>query len=254
MLSAMLPIFFYSALAALLASHPFWPTNGWREATPESQGLESGALADAFDFIREKRIAVHSFPIVRHGFVVLDASFYPDEPGAVHDLASVTKSVTSYTHPRPVEPCRSAECGGARILPERDAMFDDLLVNGDLLYPDTDDFTSVRFKIRIPWYRSLTASCVEGVEVSIDGTPISRGNTWLTLHGLKHSLDEVARLDEVLWYVLDTVDVHVRLPERLVLGTHEVAVVMRLRIPYSRDSYAQYAQCKKSLTLVARDW
>jgi hypothetical protein len=133
-------------------------------------------------------------------------------------------------------------------------MFDESIINGDLLYPDTDDFSSVRFKIRLPWYRSLTASCIEGVEVSIDGAVVSRGDTWLTLHGLDHNLDDVARLDEVLWYVLDTADVHIRTPKPLVLGAHEVKVVMRVRIPYSRDSYAQYAQCKKGLTLVGRDW
>jgi hypothetical protein len=133
-------------------------------------------------------------------------------------------------------------------------MFDESMINGDLLYPDTDDFSSVRFKIRLPWYRSLTASCVEAVEVSVDGTTASRDDISLTLYGLRHTLDEAARLDTVLWYVLDTADVHIRTRKPLGLGAHDVGVVMRLRIPYSRESFAQVAKCKKKLTLVGRDW
>ena len=74
---------------------PYWPTDGWRAATPESQGLDSETLAKAFDFIRGNDINIHSMMIIRNGYVILDAYFYPYTPGTVHDLASVTKSVTS---------------------------------------------------------------------------------------------------------------------------------------------------------------
>jgi CubicO group peptidase (beta-lactamase class C family) len=66
----------------------------WHEAAPETQGVSSAALADAVTFARE-HLALHSLLIVRHGRIVLDAAFYPFTPGARHDFASVTKSVTS---------------------------------------------------------------------------------------------------------------------------------------------------------------
>ncbi len=72
-----------------------WPTQGWKTATPESQGLDSEELVKAFDFIRENDINIHSMMIIRNGYLVLDAYFYPYALGTVHDLASVTKSVTS---------------------------------------------------------------------------------------------------------------------------------------------------------------
>jgi CubicO group peptidase (beta-lactamase class C family) len=72
-----------------------WPNNGWRDSTPESQGLSSTILADALSDARERGIPVHSVLVVRHGVVVLDASFYPFTPGSRHDIASITKSVTS---------------------------------------------------------------------------------------------------------------------------------------------------------------
>jgi CubicO group peptidase (beta-lactamase class C family) len=47
------------------------------------------------EYIRQHNINIHSLLIVRNGYVVLDAYFYPYQENSVHDLASVTKSVTT---------------------------------------------------------------------------------------------------------------------------------------------------------------
>lgn len=47
------------------------------------------------DFARARRIPVHSVQIVRAGKLALDAYFYPYDGTTRHDVASVTKSVTS---------------------------------------------------------------------------------------------------------------------------------------------------------------
>src|SRR6267143_3115011 len=67
----------------------------WLTDTPEEVGFDSAPLAEMFDFVRERRIPVHSVQIVRHGRLVLDAYFYPYSAGIRHDVASVTKSITS---------------------------------------------------------------------------------------------------------------------------------------------------------------
>jgi CubicO group peptidase (beta-lactamase class C family) len=72
-----------------------WPTYGWTTSTPEAQGLDSEALADAMDTIHARRLPVHSLLIVRHGKLVLDAYFHPFGDNQLHDVASVTKSVVS---------------------------------------------------------------------------------------------------------------------------------------------------------------
>jgi CubicO group peptidase (beta-lactamase class C family) len=85
-------------LAALLpaaSGQTYYPDAQWRTATPESQGLDSAALADAIHQIREKGLGVHSLLVIRHGYVVADASFYPYDGKSPHDLASVTKTITS---------------------------------------------------------------------------------------------------------------------------------------------------------------
>jgi CubicO group peptidase (beta-lactamase class C family) len=72
-----------------------WPTAGWTSATPESEGLDSRKLADGLLAIRDRGLAIHSLTLVRHGHLLVDASFYPYDGSTIHDLASVTKSVTT---------------------------------------------------------------------------------------------------------------------------------------------------------------
>lgn len=57
--------------------------------------MDSKVLADAFDYIHQHQVPIHSLQIVRNGYLVLDAYFWPFQDGQLHDLASVTKSVTS---------------------------------------------------------------------------------------------------------------------------------------------------------------
>jgi CubicO group peptidase (beta-lactamase class C family) len=72
-----------------------WPTTGWLTATPESQGVDSNALATAIETIRARHRPVHSVLLERNGHIVLDATFFPFHSDETHDLASVTKSLIS---------------------------------------------------------------------------------------------------------------------------------------------------------------
>jgi len=83
-------------IAGLLPAAPiYWPGQRWRTAQPESQGLDSRALASAIDQVLQKHLGVHSLLVIRHGYVVVDADFYPYNSATPHDVASVTKSITS---------------------------------------------------------------------------------------------------------------------------------------------------------------
>ena len=75
----------------------YWPTEGWRTSTPEEQGLDSELLAEAMDYLQEQRgFNVHSLLVIRNGYMVTDAYFYPfAQSRSLHDLASATKSFTS---------------------------------------------------------------------------------------------------------------------------------------------------------------
>jgi CubicO group peptidase (beta-lactamase class C family) len=76
-------------------SSTYWPSEKWRTATPESQGIDSQKLATAIDQVLDQHLGVHSLLVIRHGYAVVDATFYPYDGTTPHDLASVTKTVTS---------------------------------------------------------------------------------------------------------------------------------------------------------------
>ncbi|WP_114206562.1 serine hydrolase domain-containing protein [Acidisarcina polymorpha] len=78
-----------------MSAQQYVPGVTWRQASPESQGVASKPLIEMLQYIRQHRLPVHDIMIVRHGYLVFEASFYPYNPEWPHDLASVTKSVTS---------------------------------------------------------------------------------------------------------------------------------------------------------------
>ena len=100
MLNLLIVFFISTALsemgvAQIPDSSTYWPTYGWHKSTPEQQGMDSETLSQAFDLIKEHNINIHSLQIIRNGYLVLNAYFYPFPKSSVHDLASVTKSITS---------------------------------------------------------------------------------------------------------------------------------------------------------------
>jgi CubicO group peptidase (beta-lactamase class C family) len=68
---------------------------GWPSSTPEEHGVDSALLADALVAIRDQIPYIHSVAIVQDGSLVVDAYFYPYDGSSPHDVASVTKSLTT---------------------------------------------------------------------------------------------------------------------------------------------------------------
>jgi CubicO group peptidase (beta-lactamase class C family) len=96
------------APASVLATAPpepsYWPTLGWRAASPSSQGMDAKRLEAMVAEIRSAKIPIDSVTVIRHGYVVLDESFgrfatgslgEPYASGSLHELQSATKSVSS---------------------------------------------------------------------------------------------------------------------------------------------------------------
>ncbi|MDX2034248.1 MAG: serine hydrolase [Blastocatellia bacterium] len=83
------------AAAVLQKSKGTMAADGWRTATPESQGVDSAILAEAMELARQRGLAIHSFLLVRNGVIVAEAYFYPYDGKTPHDIASVTKPITA---------------------------------------------------------------------------------------------------------------------------------------------------------------
>ncbi|MGD8943507.1 MAG: serine hydrolase [Desulfobacterales bacterium] len=73
----------------------YWPTQGWKTATPESQGMDSALLLDMLEVIWQNDIKIDSVLVVRNGYIVLDAYCYPRDAADRHNIYSCSKSVTS---------------------------------------------------------------------------------------------------------------------------------------------------------------
>ncbi len=72
-----------------------YPTQGWQISTPEEQGLRSQRLAEMMEHVKKNNLSIDSILIVRNGYLVLDAYFYPYSKGQKHIIHSCTKSIMS---------------------------------------------------------------------------------------------------------------------------------------------------------------
>jgi CubicO group peptidase (beta-lactamase class C family) len=79
---------------AVVPEPAYWPTEKWKLSSPEQQGVDSRRLADAIENIHKKGWPIHSLLVIRNGYVILDATFFPYDGSSPHDIASCTKSVT----------------------------------------------------------------------------------------------------------------------------------------------------------------
>ena len=62
---------------------------------PEEQGIPSKAIHATLSFLRQRGVAMHSFLLARHGFLVCEAYYAPYRADTLHRMFSETKSFTS---------------------------------------------------------------------------------------------------------------------------------------------------------------
>ena len=103
-------------------------------------------------------------------------------------------------------------------------------------------------EVRMPYYRGLTLSMVEAVDLVLDGEPCRRSTTF-TVHGNTYTFDQLPHTTDDRWEMGKRAQLAFETDEPLAAGEHDVTVVVRLRISYmpvpggGRDS--------KRLTLAA---
>ncbi len=69
-----------------------WPTKQWATSTPEEQGIDSAQLISV---LPTSFSDYHSLLVIRHGYIVLDASAYPFQSSQPHALRDTTGPFTS---------------------------------------------------------------------------------------------------------------------------------------------------------------
>jgi CubicO group peptidase (beta-lactamase class C family) len=74
----------------------YWPAATWRTARAADAGIDAVRLENLLKRIRSKQYAdVHGLVIVKNGYVVAEEYFNGSSAQQVHEMQSVTKSVTS---------------------------------------------------------------------------------------------------------------------------------------------------------------
>lgn len=96
-----------------------------------------------------------------------------------------------------------------------------------------DEITGFQFRVRMPSYRGMAASLIDGIGVSIPGLVdvASEVPLW-TLQGRQYTLAELWDGDGVRWPLEDAAIITVPLPGGLPDGVHELSIDLRLRASY----------------------
>ncbi len=76
-------------------SGSYWPTESWKEAIPESVGMDPTLLSEMFQHIEEENIPMEGFVVVKDGYIVAEKYGGDYTVETPHPIYSVTKSVTS---------------------------------------------------------------------------------------------------------------------------------------------------------------
>jgi len=84
-----------AAPVSTAAAGTHWPTEGWRTSTPEEQGMDSQKLTEMLATIKEKNMNIHSFLVIRNGYLVSESYFRGYQQDTKHDMQSAGRSFTS---------------------------------------------------------------------------------------------------------------------------------------------------------------
>lgn len=87
--------------------------------------------------------------------------------------------------------------------------------------------------LRLPWYRALPLSCVNRIDVALDGVAVPGAQVRITVNGREFAIEELAAEYDVWWYVLDDAPVRVvNAPLASSVAGPRVTVTVGLVIPY----------------------
>ncbi len=78
-----------------ISSSDYWPGSEWRYSTPEKQGMDSERFQDMIDRIKWRDYCVDAVIVIRNGYIVFEDNPSGFGMTGIHEMWSVTKSVTS---------------------------------------------------------------------------------------------------------------------------------------------------------------
>jgi hypothetical protein len=95
-----------------------------------------------------------------------------------------------------------------------------------------DARSGFEFRLRLPSYRGLRASLVDGVDVVVDGEAFSHESNRYLIGGAELTLGQLRDATDLRWPMDEAGVVRVARPGGLAPGVHEVTVSVRIRQSY----------------------
>jgi hypothetical protein len=111
-------------------------------------------------------------------------------------------------------------------------VFDKYIVCEDTLKTTDETRTRGSVEVRMPYYRGLGLSMVEGVDLMIDGDPIPVGATSFTVHGNTYPMVDLPAVLDDRWEMGEPARIDFDVAQPLEPGEHVVSAAVRLRISY----------------------
>jgi Domain of unknown function (DUF6379) len=114
-----------------------------------------------------------------------------------------------------------------------------------------------KVKIRIPYYRGVTLSLIDSIDLSVDGEMFSPAQMTFSIGGRAYSFDELAKTTDAEWPFGEPATLTVTKPGGLATGMHTVQLGIAIRksyIPHSDpENLFDFAQTTLVPFLTARE-
>jgi hypothetical protein len=108
-------------------------------------------------------------------------------------------------------------------------------------------------RICLTSYRSLPLSCLDTIELSVDGKAINQENMLLVLNGYSHKLSDLPKLHQLFWFILDYADLFVESNQPLPPGEHLVEARLVTVEPYMTGGRHPFFNPSAKRLAVAQD-
>lgn len=122
-----------------------------------------------------------------------------------------------------------------------DFQYDELLLPDQVLSNQfvSDICYGYAVAIRYPSYRGTFISCIERLELEVDGQTVLSENIRFRLNNKEYLMSQLQELYKEHWFVLDTAHLVVVDRKGLSAGEHDIKVKLVHRIPYT-GYFGQY--------------
>ena len=110
-----------------------------------------------------------------------------------------------------------------------------MTISENILVEDSLRASPSGFEVQVllNWYRSLPLSCVQTLELTVDGQAVPRAQIRFFLNERERSLDELHDLVDEDWFVQDRATLRVQRTPPVKAGEqHDVGLKLGSRIPY----------------------